>query len=171
MTGDDKKSGKKLDLQDNDGNDSSKIGETIDIIENVLVKKPTLPVDVTPKKTVTEKMDHISNENIPGIIKSVDEELDTVIEADIDSHSTIICDISENNPTNNVDLSMPNTLLTSKVETPMASPLASTDKHTRIVLENKISLTKLESKPLGSKTKKPGAQETEKVLRTKKVKK
>ena len=53
----------------------------------------------------------------------------------------------------------------------MASPLASSDKPPRIVLENKILLTKLESKPSGLKTKKPGARETDQVLRTKKVKK
>ena len=75
-----RKQDEELDLQDNDGNDISKIDVTMDFIENVLDKKPTLPVDVIPKKkTVVEKMDHTSNKNIPRIIKSADEELNTVL--------------------------------------------------------------------------------------------
>ena len=177
MTGDDKKDSDELNLtlQDNDGNNSSKTHATKDIIENVLVKKPTLLIDVTPKKQDTEKMDHTSNENIPEYTKSVDEELDMDSEAEIDSDSTIIYDILEIDLTNKSELSAnvatPNNSSTPEVETPMASSLLSTDKHTRIVLEKKITPTKLGNKALGLKTKKPGVRETEKVLRTKKDKK
>ena len=161
--------------QDNDGNDSNKICDTKDIMENVLDKKSTSLVDVTLKKQYTVKIDHISKENKLVHTKSANKELNASSEVEIDSDSTIIYDFPENDRRNkaesSADIATPNILLTSEIKNPMASSLVTTDKHTGTMLTKKTTHTMQENKALGSKTKKPGVRETEEVLRTKKDKK